>query len=139
MAEAGHQIIDHMADLAVRAWAPDMPRLIEQVAAGMIDLMLARIPPSQREIEVRGAGDTPEELLIDCLREILLLMDLEELVPVSVKAIEVCDDHARCRVGVVPLAMAREELLHAIKAVTYHNIDIRQTPDGLVVEVVFDT
>lgn len=139
MAEAGYQIIDHMADVAVQAWAPDMPRLIEQAAMGMINLMVARTPPSQRDIEVRGTGDTPEELLIDCLREILLLMDLEGLMPVSVKVLEASDNYARCRVGVVPLTAVRDELLHDIKAVTYHDIDIRHSAGGLVVEVVFDT
>ena len=75
---------------------------------------------------------------MDCLREVLLLIDLEGLVPVAVEVLEAGEGRARCRVGVVPVAAVRAELQQAIKAVTYHGIEVRETGGGLEVEVVFD-
>jgi len=138
MAEAGYEIVEHTADLAVRAFAPDLPGLLEQAARGMIDLMLGEIPPPEREIEVAGEGASAEELLVDCLREVLLLIDLEGLVPVAVKVLEAGEGRARCQVGVVSVSAARAALEQAIKAVTYHGIDVRAAAEGLEVEVVFD-
>ena len=69
MAEAGYEVVEHTADLAMRVFAPDLRGLIEQAARGMIDLMLGEIPPPRREVEVVGEGASAEELLVDCLRE----------------------------------------------------------------------
>ncbi len=138
MAEARYQIIGHTADLAVQAFAPDLRALIEQAALGMIDLMLADIPPPERETEVVGEGASAEELLVDCLREVLLLVDLEGLAPVAARVLDAAAGRARCRVGVVPLAAVREEMQHHIKAVTYHGIEVRESAEGLEVTVVFD-
>ncbi len=138
MAQAGYEIIEHTADLALRAFAPDLPGLIEQAARGMIDLMFAEVPAPEHEVEVVGEGACAEDLLVDCLREVVLLIDLDGLAPVTVEVLEAGEGRARCRVGVVSLAAARGELEQAIKAVTYHGIDVRETGEGLEVEVVFD-
>jgi len=138
MAEGRYEIVEHTADLAVRAFAPDLAGLIEQAALGMIDLMLADVPPPAREIEVVGEGASAEELLVDCLREVLLLIDLEGLVPVGIEVLDIDEGRARCRVGVLPVPAARALLEQDIKAVTYHGIEVRESAEGLEVTVVFD-
>ena len=134
--EAGFESIEHTADLKIRAWAPDLRGLIEQAARGMIDLMVDGNPAPQRHVQITGQGRDAEETLLDCLREIHLLAELEGLLPVTVQ-VQRADEHsATCLVGVVT---AREDLLgEDIKAVTYHDLRIRREDGGLVVEVVFD-
>ena len=139
MAEkTGFESIEHTADLAVRAWAGDMRGLIEQAARGMLDLMLKEPPAAVETVEVVGEGESREELIVDCLRGILLLINVRGLVPVSVEVSSSSEERAVCMVGVVPLDEGREALVEEIKAVTYHGIDVRQEDDSLGVEVVFD-
>ncbi|MGD9497222.1 MAG: archease [Armatimonadota bacterium] len=138
MGTAGHESVEHTADLAIRAWAPDLRGLVEQAARAMVGLLLTRQPTPERTVVVEGEGPTPEELLVDCLREILLLVELEALVPVEVEVLEVTGERARCRVGVVPLSAVRPWRAHEIKAVTYHGLEIERTQRGLQVQVVFD-
>jgi SHS2 domain-containing protein len=138
MSASGHESVDHTADLAIRAWAPDLRGLIEQAAIGMLDLMLDDRPEPGRQRDIVGEGQSPEDLLIDCLREILALVNIERLIPVSVEVTEVDDDRARCSVGVVamgdrPVAPAQE-----IKAVTYHDLEVLEVQGHLEVTVVFD-
>lgn len=138
MPDAGHEGIEHTADLAIRAWAPDLRGLIEQAALGMIELMVEGPPGARDRREVRGEGAGDEELLVDCLREILLLIDLQGAIPVDVEVLEVADGEALCRVGTVPLSERAEALVQDIKAVTYHGLEVREVGGGLEVEVVFD-
>ncbi len=138
MNSSGHKSIEHTADLAVRAWAPDLRGLIEQAARGMLDLMLAGMPAPESTLEIDAEGETPEDLLVDCLREVLLLIELAGLVPVSVDIAEADGARAHCLVGVVPPASMRHALLQDIKAVTYHGLEIRDVGGVLEVEVVFD-
>ena len=134
--EAGFESVEHTADLKIRAWAPDLGGLIEQAARGMIDLMIEGNPAPQQHVQVTGTGRDAEETLLDCLREIHILPELEGLLPVTVHVRHADPNRVTADVGVVP--MGDELIGEDIKAVTYHDLRIRREDEGLVVEVVFD-
>ena len=134
----GYETVEHTADLSIRAWAPDLYGLIEQAARGMLALMLDAPLDASGYREVAGEGCDAEELLVDCLREVLALVNIERLVPVSVDVTSLSGDRALCRVGVVAAEDAHEALKREIKAVTYHGLDVVCIEDGLEVTVVFD-
>jgi SHS2 domain-containing protein len=135
---SGFESVEHTADLALRAWAGTTRGLIEQCARGMLDMMLDDPPEAARFVEVSAEGATPEELIVDSLREILVLIELDESVPVSVEVLNVEADAAVCRVGVVTLDVGRSSLVQDIKAVTYHGLEVQRRDDSLEVEIVFD-
>ncbi|MFW5867512.1 MAG: archease [Armatimonadota bacterium] len=135
---AGHEAVEHTADLAIRAWAPDLAGLIEQAAEAMLHLMLERRPRADASSEVVGEGRDAEELLVDCLREILALWTVDRRLPVSVVVVNIADEGAVCEVDVVDGAQGRAALRQEIKAVTYHGVQVGRTETGLEVTVVFD-
>jgi SHS2 domain-containing protein len=136
----GFEIIDHTADYAVRARGRDLRELIESAGRGLIALTVATdglTPTAQRTVSAHA--DSPEALLVRVLREMLYLLEDEELVAV---ALEVRHDEGLqvvADVGCVPLEQARERLLGHIKAVTYHDLAVREVGGELQVEIVFDT
>lgn len=136
--EAGHEAVEHTADLAVRAWAPDLRGLIEEAARGMLDLMLSGQPAPEEYVEVLGEGRDPEDLLVDCLREILALWAVDRRLPVSVEVTNLQEGRATCRTGIVGREVASEVLEQEIKAATYHGLQITQVEGGYEVTVVFD-
>lgn len=139
MAEAGWEQVEHTADLALRAWAPDLRGLIEQAARGLIALLLAgEAPPAESTVEIRVQGDSAEELLHDALREVLLLAPLEGLVPVAVQVTAAEEGMASLVVDVAPVGASADLHLQEIKAVTYHGLQVERTARGLEVQVVFD-
>jgi SHS2 domain-containing protein len=133
---AGHEAVEHTADLAVRAWAPDLAGLIEQAARGMFGLMLDSSPRAEDRIEVVGEGADAEELIVDCLREILALWTVEGRLPVSVEVREIRERTVSCSVGVANAGA--DAAVQEIKAVTYHDLNVRHTDTGLEVTVIFD-
>ena len=135
---AGYEAVEHTADLAIRAWAPDMAGLIEQTAAGMLDLMLQSTPAAGTSVQIAGEGRDDEDLLVDCLRETLALWTVDRRVPVSVEVVNIEGQRAVCEVGVAEGAAARKALAQEIKAVTYHGVEIVRAGTGLAVTVVFD-
>ncbi len=138
MQQRGHEPIEHTADLAIRVWAPDLRGLVEEAALGMIDLIVENPPAATRTVERQCQAETPEDLLVECLREVLLLIELEGLVPVDVDVAMDDEATARLQVHVVPVSEAGDSLTGSIKAVTYHNLEVRETDRGLEVEIVFD-
>lgn len=126
--------LQHTADWAVRVWATDVPSLLVQSARAMFEMTGTTLDKSfeiERTIEL--AADDDESLLVAFLSELLYLQDTENIgfdtIDLSVTGFEL---QGRLR-GSKILSRRKE-----IKAVTYHNLEIKKTPQRLEVTVVFD-
>lgn len=134
MSLAGFQEREHTADWALHVWAPDLPALFEQAARGMYHLAGARLqqgPCVARTLELE-AGDL-EILLVTFLTELLYLGEQEGLGFDSYQ-LRLEENRLRAEVTGGRLAGLDKE----IKAVTYHNLEIRRGTRGYEVTIVFD-
>lgn len=132
--KSGFREIEHTADWALEVWAPDLSGLFSQAAKGMywlMDVALASEGRVERVIELEGTDS--EDLLVSFLSELLYFGESEGL---AFDQYEVTVDDAslsaHCQ-GAPVLHQSKE-----IKAVTYHNLKVRQTPEGCQVVIVFD-
>ncbi len=134
-----YEFIDHTADYAMRAWGGDFQQLLQNAAAGMIRLLadVGDLSPDEH-MELSVTGDTREQVLVHMLKQ-LLLMPENGLVAVRADILATDDASAHVRVGTVNFDVAAERLEADIKAVTYHDLEIRHDAGGLSVQVVFDT
>ena len=131
----GFEEIEHTADRAFRVTGRDMASLLENAALAMRALdasRSARKPSATRQIEVQGADR--ECLLVNWLNEILYLEQVHQLVCEVFHIEEVNNDRLCARVETWECA---ESETH-IKAVTFHNLKIRESAGGLEAEVVVD-
>ena len=133
-AQAGFREVEHTADWELEVWAADLPALLEQAARGMYALSgvhLGQVPAKPRRL-VLPAGD-PEKLLVSFLSELLYLQERDGLVFTSFNLV-IEEDRLLAEIQGVPLAGLGKE----IKAVTYHNLNLRQTQRGIEARIVFD-
>jgi len=129
--------IDHTADRAFRVSGRDMAALLENAARAMQaldkDEGLTTVERSgTREIDVEGVDS--ESLLVNWLNEILYLAHVHRLVCDRFCIDELKNHRVRAR---VETRECDRSLTH-IKAVTFHNLKIREIPEGLEAEVVVD-
>ena len=135
------EVVNHTADLAIRARGRTFPELVVNAARGLCALLAesAALAPQGPPRRVEAEGETRERVLRRALGEVLALETLEGLVPVRAELAAGEEGRIVLEMGVVPLDAAREHLLADIKAVTYHDLNVRETEAGLEVTVVFDT
>jgi SHS2 domain-containing protein len=126
--------IQHTADWCLRVWAADMAGLFTESAIGMNALAGVRLAEGPR---VRRTFETiapdPESLLVTFLSELVYTAEQEHL---AFDRFE-----AKVKSQVLKVEMEGAPIISidkAIKAVTYHNLQIRQTGRGYEVEIVFD-
>ena len=127
--------IEHIADRAFRVTGRDLADLLENAARAMHELDgLGPIgePSATRDIEVEGVDR--ESLLVNWLNEILFLEQVHQLVCERFHIYELNDYHLRARVETRECNQSHSH----IKAATFHNLEIRQTAEGLEAEVVLD-
>lgn len=129
-------IMDHTADWALQVYGRTLADLFVHAAQGMTYLMVAdpeTIPLTKvRQVEL-DAYDT-ESLLVDWLTELAYWAEAEQMVGRVFEVTAVSPTHLRATAHVGKA----NELQKHIKAVTFHNLEIIETKDGLEVTIVFD-
>ncbi len=126
--------LSHTADWALRVWADDRLSLLQEALAGMYALLgvqeAAMAAGTPQQLTLTAPDD--ESLLVAFLNEALYW--LEEGVIWHQARLQRQGDALLVTFFPVPVARVEKE----IKAVTYHNLHIRQRPQGVETTLVFD-
>jgi len=132
--EAGFFEREHTADWELEVWAPDFLGLLDQAARGMYALSGIRLDAGSRQSHVLhlSAYDR-ESLLVKFLSELLVLGEQERL---GFDLFTFLLEGSSLRVILEGAAICSQD--KEIKAVTYHNLSVRETEEGLKVNIVFD-
>ena len=129
------QEIEHTADRAFRVTGRNMAELLENTARTIqaVDRpgTMGRILGT-RDIQVEGIDR--ESLLVNWLNEILYLEQAHGLACERFEIIELKDDHLHARVE----TREYDGNYSQIKAVTFHNLEIRESSEGVEAEIVVD-
>ena len=131
---AGYREIAHTADWELEVWAPNLSALLQEAASGMYALSgvhLGEGPRQSYTFDIQ-AGDA-ESLLVSFLSEILYLGEHKALAVDQYKLV-VEGNSLHAELSVAHLEYIEKE----IKAVTFHNLNIRSGERGLEVRIVFD-
>lgn len=135
----GFRLLDHPADLGIEARGKTLSQAFEQAATGLMSVILDLSSVQaivKREVTLQ-APDL-ETLLVKWLTEILYLYDGEGFVS---KQFEICQLHDYGLQAVI-LGEAFAEGTHFtrldVKAVTYHQLEVEETGDGVRVRVFLD-
>jgi SHS2 domain-containing protein len=130
----GFEEIPHTADWSVRVWAPDLPSLFVESARAMNALSGTVLGAGERlKRGFEAEAPDPESLLVAFLSELVYLQEQENL------AFDVFDLRVASQWLKVQMEGAQiDSVDKAIKAVTYHNLKILATRDGLEATIVFD-
>jgi SHS2 domain-containing protein len=140
---SGFEEVEHVADLALRVRGRDLADLLVNAARGLTWLL----SPAEQEVgpaQDRVSGEQvhrveveafdAEGLLVEWLSELLYLAERERFVGRTFSILEVTPTRMRATVRGAPV----EKLARHIKAVTYHQLAIVQTAEGLETVIVFD-
>jgi SHS2 domain-containing protein len=134
-----YRVFDHTADLGVEIFAKTKEELYTHAAFSVFDLMADLKDVSPRETrKIAVDGTDPEDLLVNYLREVLYLFNGKRLLLQAFLIDTLNDHHLSGTVEGDFFDPARHHLKREIKAVTYHNLQILETPEGWRGRVIFD-
>lgn len=127
--------IEHTADRAFRVQGRTLAELLEKAAHAMV--ALDGVPPGsewfiRRVVEVDG--EDQETLLVNWLNEILYLEQTHHEFYDQFVVKDVRDNHVRAQF------YGRKSATRTtpIKAVTFHNLEVKHTPEGFEATIVVD-
>jgi len=134
-----YHTFNHTADLGLIITGKNMGDLYANAALAVFDIItdLARVEAHEtRRILVEGGG--LEDLLINYLREILYLYNGEHWLLKEIRVVRVDDNALEAEAQGEPLDGRKHEIRKEIKAVTYHQAQVRKMKTGWEARVIFD-
>jgi len=134
-----YEQIPHTADIAIRAYGKDLRELFTNAAYGMFDIIadLEGIKSSV-SIDVNLTAPSKEELLVSWLDELLYNFCTKAIIFFKFDVSILTEEQLMVKAYGRHVGENRNRLKTEIKAATYHDIKIKEVPDGLSVDIVFD-
>lgn len=131
---AGFSELPHTADVCIRIWGPDINSLFVQGAQGLFYLVQPEgISDTSIDIPIKIEGGDLETLLVGFLSLLLYWLEVDKLI---------CSNpNIKYENGKITGSITChycEMISRQIKAVTFHDLNIRETSNGYVAEIVFD-
>jgi SHS2 domain-containing protein len=128
---SGFAFLDHTADIGIRAWGPSLPEAFAQAGLGLASLMGRDADAPGRQHPIRVEAADPAGLLVAFLDELLYLCEtLQSEGIASVRVTAMTGDALDAVVEIAPVESTGEGL--AVKAATYHDLEVAERADGLV-------
>ena len=131
------EIVPHTADTAVVIFGESLADLFVNAGSALFELMFDITPAAgASRVSVSAEADGIEELLVAWLSELLVRSEVEGVVFCDLE-VEVIDSRVVASARAVPVDQL-ELIGTPIKAVTYHDLEVRREGTGWVARVVLD-
>ncbi|PIV69475.1 MAG: archease [Euryarchaeota archaeon CG01_land_8_20_14_3_00_38_12] len=133
-----YDIIEHTADIGIKAYGKNLSECFENAAVGMFDIIsdTKKVKPVG-EYEISLKSDTVEELLVDWLSKLLTVSDINNIL---FGKFDVSVDEEKCELNANVYGENFDSEQHTvgkeIKAVTYHILEVNKEKG--YVQVLFD-
>jgi SHS2 domain-containing protein len=144
MKDAGFEFKEHTADIKVRSWGNTLEEAFSQTAYSLMTTLspdLTKIQPLyKKEISIRA--EDIGALLFDFLSEFLYIFDVEGLIFNQIEVVSI----KKVKKGFELIAQVQGEKFNSqkheigieVKAITYSFMNIEQSDQGVIIDIVFD-
>lgn len=135
-----YEILEHTADIGIRAYGKSRQELFIHMAMGMFSLMVPLKEVEARQtLPVRAQAGQWDLLLAAWLKELLYLFDTQHFLGKEFQIQRLSSNRLEALVKGEPLDLSRHWVDKEVKAVTYCDLAMRQDPKGVwTAQVVFD-
>ncbi|HUL30285.1 MAG TPA: archease [Thermodesulfobacteriota bacterium] len=133
------EILDHTADIGVIVYGENLRALFENAGKAFFHL-ITDLRKVRRRVEKRIdiGGESLDRLMVDWLSELLYLHDVENLLFKGFRVESVGEDGLRAIAKGEPFQEGVHVIKTEVKAVTYHQIEVRREKGRWRAQVIFD-
>ena len=133
------ELLDHTADIGIMVYGEDLKSLFQNAAEAFFHLItdLKKVKlRTERKIEI--GEESLERLMVDWLSELLYLYDVEHLLFKRFNVESVGKEGLKAKVKGEFFQEGVHMIKTGVKAVTYHQIEVRQEREGWRARIIVD-
>lgn len=134
-----YKLIPHTADLGIEVWADNLEELYLNSALALFDLIAGLNNIQKKEqLDVSAEGVDKEDLLISFLNELIFLFATKKYLFSDFQLKELTDTRIEVRAYGELFDSQKHEIIHEIKAATYHDLHIEKKNSHYSTRIIFD-
>jgi SHS2 domain-containing protein len=133
------RFLDHTADLGILVYGRNLEELFGNAGEAFFDIItdLRRVR-EDTEKTIRVESSSLEDLMVNWLGELLYLHDVDGLLFKSFSIDELNDGKMKARARGEAFQEERHVIKTEIKAVTYHQLQVKEERGGWMARIIFD-
>ena len=134
-----YEIVDHTADIGIKAYGKDLKELFCNAAYGMFDIIadLEGMKPTT-SVHIATKADNEEELLVNWLDDLIYNFYTKGIIFSEFDIKYIDSKHVEAEAKGKHVGENRSRLKAEIKAATYHDLKIEEASSGYEVQIIFD-
>ena len=134
-----YELIDHTADFGIRVFGRNLETLYENAAYALFDLITDnRCLDRNDTLHLTIEGEDKIDLMFNWLRELLYLWNGREFLVAETSVHIVSETCFQADIRYDRYEKSRHEIRNEIKAVTYHQLDVKKKIKGWTGEIILD-
>lgn len=123
----GHELLEHTADLGIRAWGPTLEAAVAEAVIGLAEVMGVSAAGPGKRLALSGEGEDDGSRLVALLNEVVFAVETEG---VRIAGARVRRDADRLVAEVEAVEAGEPGDGIGVKAATYHQLAVEERPDG---------
>jgi SHS2 domain-containing protein len=133
------EVLDHTADIGLIVYGGNLKALYENAGEAFFHL-ITDLRKVRRRVErrINIGGESLERLMVDWLSELLYLHDVENLLFKGFEVESVGEDGLRAVARGEPFQEGVHVIKTEVKAVTYHQIEVREEKGRWRAQIILD-
>ena len=137
--QPSYEFFDHTADMGIRVRAATMAELLMPAAEGLYSAIGELVAVSdESSMRFEFQGDDPSVMLRDFLTELLILFERDQRCLVAVVDAAFTESRLTVTAKTAPVDLERSAFHREVKAITYHELNIRTIPEGYEATFIVD-
>jgi SHS2 domain-containing protein len=134
-----YEFIEHTADLGLKVYGDSIEALFVHAAEAFFETILS-LESVEEEIErsIEVGAEATDELMVSWLDEFVYLYDTEKLVFKRFEITSIQKNQLRANAWGEKMDPARHEIKSIIKAVTYHQLYVKEIDGRWEAQIIFD-
>ena len=134
-----YKLIDHTADFGMQVFGSDSQELFSNAALALFDVITDMdVLEGRNSCNITASGEDWPDLMINWLREILYLWNGKERLVKSIQILSLSENKISAKIYFDAYMPDRHIIKTEIKAVTYHQIQVKSSSSGWEARVIFD-
>jgi SHS2 domain-containing protein len=133
------RILEHTADIGLEAFGATREEVFANSARALFHILVdAAVVEPRQPIVIHVQGANASELLVNWLSELLYFQDADGWLFRDFEVISLSDTAMRAVAHGEQFDPARHQIKLAVKAITYHQLLLEETPGGWRAQVYVD-
>lgn len=133
-----YRYLEHTADVKFQAYGSSLEEAFTNSALALTNLLYKDEVKSKQDYHIHAEGRDLESILYSFLEDFLFLLDSKDFLLSQIKNIKIDIDRTCLEADVTGDDVAKYELELGIKAVTYHDMFVREEGGRWITQVVLD-